>query len=298
KPMYIFDLLCAAFCLASILLWARRRWVLSFVAFWCAYKSKELAVMLPAVLFLYELWLGERKFLRLIPFFAVSLSFGIQGLLLNPNKDNDYTFRFTPDALRATIPFYAWRFLYLPMSGLALLLLVPVRDRRVWFGLSACGLFLFTLLFLPGRLFEAYAYLPLSCATIAIAAAASRLNPVWIWAALLIWWPWNARQLRNERNLQLALDDEHAAFFDRLQDWSAEHPAVSVLVYRNAPSAFHDWGMAGAWSIAQHRVDAPAYFVNWPEAKKAMDEQPVALASWTWDGKSGALTLQIHLPGQ
>ncbi|MDE3197300.1 MAG: hypothetical protein KGN84_13200, partial [Acidobacteriota bacterium] len=144
KPMYIFDLLCAAFCLASILLWARRRWVLSFVAFWCAYKSKELAVMLPAVLFLYELWFGERKFLRLIPFFAVSLSFGIQGLLLNPNKDNEYTFRFTPDALRATIPFYARRFLYLPMSGLALLLLVPVRDRRVWFGLSACGLFLFT----------------------------------------------------------------------------------------------------------------------------------------------------------
>ncbi len=34
KPMYVFDLLCATFSLASILLFAYRRWVLSFIAFW------------------------------------------------------------------------------------------------------------------------------------------------------------------------------------------------------------------------------------------------------------------------
>ena len=50
KPMYAFDLFCAAFCLLSLLFWIKRRWVLSFLAFWLAYKSKELAVMLPAVL--------------------------------------------------------------------------------------------------------------------------------------------------------------------------------------------------------------------------------------------------------
>jgi len=48
KPMYVFDLFCATFCLASILLYTHRRYVLSFVAFWLAYKSKELAVMLPS----------------------------------------------------------------------------------------------------------------------------------------------------------------------------------------------------------------------------------------------------------
>ena len=46
KPMYVFDLLCATFCLAAMLLWTGGRWVLSFACFWLAYKSKELAVML------------------------------------------------------------------------------------------------------------------------------------------------------------------------------------------------------------------------------------------------------------
>src|SRR5215469_6286753 len=50
KPMYVFDLLCTAFCLLSVLLWLQDRWFLSFVAFWLAYKSKELATMLPLVL--------------------------------------------------------------------------------------------------------------------------------------------------------------------------------------------------------------------------------------------------------
>src|SRR6185436_1334846 len=67
KPMYIFDVLCATLSLASILLYAHRKLVLSFVAFWCAYKSKELAVMLPIVLLAWEHWFGSRKYLRVVP---------------------------------------------------------------------------------------------------------------------------------------------------------------------------------------------------------------------------------------
>ncbi len=89
KPMYVFDLLCTTFSLASILLYSHRRWVLSFIAFWLAYKAKELAVMLPAVLIAYEYWFGERKFKVLIPYVLAGLSFGIQGLLLNPHKHGD-----------------------------------------------------------------------------------------------------------------------------------------------------------------------------------------------------------------
>ena len=62
KPMYIFDLLCTTMSLTSILFYASRKWVLSFIAFWLAYKAKELAVMLPAVLAAYEYWLGARRF--------------------------------------------------------------------------------------------------------------------------------------------------------------------------------------------------------------------------------------------
>ena len=73
--------------------------MLSFALFWLAYKSKEPAVMLPAVLACYEWWLGERRWKRLVPFLLVSLSFGLQGLLLNPSQDHDYAFRFGLPAL-------------------------------------------------------------------------------------------------------------------------------------------------------------------------------------------------------
>jgi hypothetical protein len=39
KPMYVFDVLCGTFCLLALLFWAQRRWLLSFAAFWLAYKA-------------------------------------------------------------------------------------------------------------------------------------------------------------------------------------------------------------------------------------------------------------------
>ena len=64
KPMYVFDLLCTTFCLLSLLLWFHQRWILSFVAFWFAYKAKELAVMLPLVMATYEFVLAARGAIR------------------------------------------------------------------------------------------------------------------------------------------------------------------------------------------------------------------------------------------
>src|SRR5215468_8725150 len=95
KPMYVFDLLCGALCMASILLWSRGNWILSFIAFWFAFQSKELAVMLPFVLACYELWFGSRRWLQLIPFAAVSVSFAVQALWFTPAASEDYTLHFT-----------------------------------------------------------------------------------------------------------------------------------------------------------------------------------------------------------
>ena len=135
KPMYVFDVLCGTFCVLSLLAYSRQRWILSFVAFWLAYKAKEVAVMLPLVLVCYEYWFGKRRWLRLAPFFLVSLSFGIQGILLNPNQDNDYTFRFTPAALAKTSVFYADRLFLVPYLGFLLPAAAYVsRNRRTWFG--------------------------------------------------------------------------------------------------------------------------------------------------------------------
>ena len=285
KPMYCFDVLCTVFSLASILLYAHRRWVLSFVAFWCAYKSKELAVMLPLVLIAWEWWFGERKFWRLIPFVLVSLSFGVQGLLRNPNIDNDYTFRFTPQALRATVPFYARRFLLFRGSGLLLLPLVLVRDRRVWFGPVAAGCFLFTLLFLPGRLYEAYAYLPLACVAVALAAAASHVRPAWAWLALLLWMPVNLHVLHREQGAKLVADDEAFAFVDALNGWVRKNPGIDTLVYDKLPGAYHPWGVTAAWNIAHKRQSLPVYLGYGPQARG-----PVAYGMW--DARAQRLVFQ------
>ena len=296
KPMYCFDLLCTAFSLGSILLYAQRRWVLSFVAFWCAYKAKELAVMLPLVLVAWEWWFGERKFWRLIPFLMASLSFGLQGLLRNPNIDNEYTFRFNMEALRATVPFYARRFLLFRGSGLLLLLLVFVRDRRVWFGLLAAGCFLFTLLFLPGRLYEAYAYLPLACVAIALAAAASRVRPACAWLALALWMPANFHVLHREQGAKLSADDEAFAFVDTVNRWVRENPGIDTLVYDRPPGAYHHWGVTAAWNIAHKGLDLPAYYIDWPQAKNALAHGTVAYGMW--DAKAQRLILSVRRAGQ
>lgn len=296
KPMYVFDLVCTTFCLASILLWTHRRWVLSSIAFWLAYKAKELAVMLPLALAAYELLLGKRRILPLLPFFAASLSFGLQGILLNPNKDNEYTFRFTLDALRHTLPFYAHRFLGYRASGLALLALPLLPDRRVRWAIAAMAAFIFTLLFLPGRLYEAYAYLPLALTAVALAAAASRISPVWAWAAFALWMPFNVHQLRLEQKEKLARDDRAYAFVNKLQAWEAKHPAIRTLVYKGVPNGFHDWGVTAAWNIPHRAVGLKALWFDSPEAVKALADDIVAYAEW--DNDANALTIQIHSPGK
>lgn len=290
KPMYCFDLLCTAFSLGSILLYAQRRWVLSFVAFWCAYKAKELAVMLPLALVAWEWWFGGRKFWRLIPFVLVSLSFGLQGLWRNPNIDNEYTFRFNVEALRATVPFYARRFLLFRGSGLLLVLLVFVRDRRVWFGLLAAGCFLFTLLFLPGRLYEAYAYLPLACVAVALAAAASHVRPAWAWLALALWMPVNLHVLHREQGAKLVADDEAFAFVDAVNRWARKNPGIETLVYDRPPGAYHQWGVIAAWNIAHRTQKMAAYRADSPEAKNAMARESVAYCMW--DAKAQRLVFQ------
>ena len=292
KPMYVYDLFCASFTLASILFYSHRRWILSFIAFWCAYKSKELAVMLPVVLLAWEHWFGDRRYLRLIPFFLVSLSFGIQGLILNPNKDNEYTFRFTWNALTVTAPFYANRFLLFPASGVLLAALLLIRDRRIWLGLIGTAAFLFVLLFLPGRTYEAYVYLPLACATLAMAAAFSHVKPVWAWIALALWMPLNIRSLHRQQRAILAADNEVRNFVSAINDFAAKNPQIRTLVYENVPNGFHHWGTEAAWVIAHHGASVPAYYFSDPRAKEALTHETVAYGLWD----KGALTINRHEP--
>lgn len=242
KPMYVFDLLCGTFCIASVLLWARGRWILSFLAFWLAYKSKELAVMLPAVLVCYELWFGSRRWLRLAPFLAASLSFAAQALLLHPVEAGDYAFHFTLPTIATTATFYAGQAFLTPYLGFLLPLgALTARNRRTWFGLAMLALFLFPLFWLPGRVSSAYCYLPFTGLAIAMAGIAETAKPAAIAIFFLLWLPADIHWLNQQGNQTLLQNRDTREWITTLGKFAQTRPAVTGFVYQGFPEEFHNW---------------------------------------------------------
>jgi hypothetical protein len=296
KPMYVFDVLCATFCLLSLLAYAHGRWVLSFIAFWLAYKSKELAVMLPLALACYELWFGQRRWVRLAPFFAVALSFGLQGVLSHANRNNDYTFRFTPAALATTGAFYASRAFLIPWLGLALPAAALVwRNRRTWLGLAMMAAFFFPLLFLPGRLFSAYCYLPFTGLALAFAGMADAVHPAAVAAFLLLFAPIEYRELRADRRATLAADDEVRQWIGGAARFAQTAPRIDAAVCAGLPTGFHRWGAEGSLRYLV-RPDLEVRFLDGAEDWKPLAEERVALL--TWDPGQRQLHAAIGAPGR
>ncbi len=281
KPMYVFDVLCATFSLTALWCWSRGRWVLAFLAFWLAYKSKELAVMLPVLLALYELWFGKRRWKPLIPFFLVSLSFGLQSILLNPNRDNDYTFRFTFAALARTAPYYAGRLFLVPYLGfLAPLFALFARNRRTWFGLAAMALFFFPLLFLPGRIFSAYCYLPLTGLAIALTGAAEATSPAVVAALALLMLPLDYRELRRNGRETLDRDQGIRIWMNAVERFAAANPNVRAFVFSGEPAGFQQWGVEGALKYFYERADMEIRSASDPDAAALRTGKHAAFLAW------------------
>jgi hypothetical protein len=300
KPMYVFDVLCATFCLLSLWCYASGRWVLSFVAFWLAYKSKELAVMLPVVLLAYEIWFGKRRWKPLVPFFLVSLSFGVQGILGNPNRDNDYTFRFTATALAKTSVFYAGRIFLIPYLGFVVpAFAILARNRRTWFGLAMMGLFFFPVLFLPGRIFSAYCYLPFAGLAIAFTGMAEPRASASGFAALglflALWLPMDLHELRLRRRETLANDDEVRTWMSAVRRFAAGKEQVDAFVFSGTPSGFHPWGVEGTLKYFYERNDLTVKPIDGPDTATLMQTKRVALLNW--DAVRKRLDIAIRGPG-
>ena len=281
KPMYVFDVLCATFCLTSIVCYIDRRWVLSFVAFWLAYKAKELAVMLPAVLLCYEWLLGERRWKPLVPFFAASLSFGLQGILLNPNQDNDYTFRFTPAAVAKTSAVLRRAPVADPLSPGSRCLAAPflTREPPRLVRTGDVG----NLLFPADVSARAASSAPTAtCRSpgIAIAASAldmeSRRTRAAVAAFFVLWLPWNYYRMRVERRAKLAKDDEVARLDDHARPVrGANRNQSDSFVFAGAPAGFQRWGIEGAIKYFYKRGDLNIHWVEDPDAAKTMREPRV-----------------------
>jgi hypothetical protein len=293
KPMYVFDVLCATFCLLSLVLWARGSWILSFVSFWLAYKAKELAVMMPVVLLGYELWFGNRRWKQLAPFLAGSFSFALQALVLRPTQDSDYVFRFTEEALVKTAPFYASQVFLFPLLGFLLPTgVVAARNRRAWFGLGMMAIFFFPLIFLPARVFSAYCYLPFAGLAIAVAGMAEATHPAVVAACFLLWAPVDLHSLRVQRNDTLRRASQAREWVTAIARYAGTRPDVGGFVYQGMPEGFHIWGMEGAVKYYFRRLEVSIPAVDSAEGIKLLQSGRTAVLSW--DGVRHKL--EIHGP--
>ena len=293
KPMYVFDVECASFCLLSLICYTQGRWLLSFATFWLAYKCKELAVMLPLALACYEFWFGKRRWKPLLPFFLVSASFGLQAMLLNPQHDNDYTFRFTLEALAKTSVFYAGRVFLIPCLGFALPLAVLVsRNRRTWFGLALMAIFFLPLLFLPGRLYSAYCYLPFTGLAIAFAGIAEESHPAALALFFALWLPMDIHALRLQRRETLAQDAEVRSWVATAAKFAATRPQVDGFVFSGAPAGFQRWGVEGALRYLFDRNDLKVAYESEPAAAELLSRGKVAYLRWDFVMKRLTITVK------
>jgi hypothetical protein len=284
KPMFVFDVLCGVLCLACLNLWIRGRWILSFTAFLLAYKSKELAVMLPAALAAYEFLVGERRWKRLLPFFALAGVLGLQALAFRHAGDV-YTLRFTPASFGTTISFYAARVMVLGLLAPAVALIAVTRDRRVWFGLCAAACLIVPLLALPGRLFAVYWYVPMTCVALAAGCAAGRLR--WQWLAVLVaaWLGFNFTEMRKLRRAALTDAQEAHSYWDQLQKKRAEIATAEIVMFDGWPRQFDWWG---CWAAV--RMASGVSTMDWasgedPDLARKIAGKRTALIAWRADAR-------------
>ncbi|MBL0157672.1 MAG: hypothetical protein IPP47_11300 [Bryobacterales bacterium] len=299
NPAFVFDLGCGLFCLISFLLWMDRRWMASFVFFFLAYRWKETAIMLPAVLGLYEILLAERKeWRRLLPFLAVSAWFGVQGLLsFRGGSQTEYQFAATGGALWQTVRYYASRVFLIPWAGLVLLVAPWFgKDRRLQFGCAAFWVLLCPMLLLPGHLNDTYLYVPMLGAAVAVAALFERWGRLAILGFFLIWLPADYLALRTRRSDNLHEADENRPYLTALAEIVKAHPNTREFVFEASPAGLPDWGIESALryfyppknvTLQQIRTDqdragvpaAPAVLLGWDplgRQLRAMERRPDA----------------------
>jgi hypothetical protein len=236
KPMYVFDLLCALFCLLSLLAYLHDWLIPSLLAFLLAFRAKEVAVMLPLVLALYEFLLHKKRWKRLIPFFVIALLFGVQALLLNHSRNNDYSLRLSPVGIWNCIAFYASKLFLVPYAGFVILLLpFLARDRRVRFGIAVFCVLLIPMLLLPGRLYGVYLYVPLIGLAIALAALTVGRMVIVIVLFFAMWLPWNYVNLRWNRRAELTAADNRRLYVAELASVVRQYPAMPSYYLIRAP---------------------------------------------------------------
>jgi hypothetical protein len=293
KPMYVFDLLCGSFCLLTLLLYTRGHWLIGLITFWLAFKSKEVAVMLPAVLAAYELLLGNRNWKRLIPYFAISLNFGLQGLLENRrHAEYGYTLHFTPGDLGTSLTYYATELLLNPYFCVLLLIVVVLaRDARVYFGFLTMLFLLFPMLPLTGRWFSVYWYVPMIGVSLIVAALCAAGQRWLVVGAMACWLLGNYALLQQKQKVILDAANDNRTYFDSLTALARHDPGIRVFGCDNLPDEMYIWGVEGSVSLL-FGYNRRVYLLPSEEFEAAARHEKSCVLGW----ESGPRRLKISCP--
>lgn len=281
RPTYVNDLLCALFCTWSLVAYVRGRWILSFILFYLAMRSKELAAMLPAVLACYEIWLGEKRWRRLAPFMLTAGWLGLQSMIVFEDKSETYGFTFSFLSLAKTLWFYVGQLLKVPLLALPLLLVPRCwKDPRVRFGAAAFGVLLLPMLLLPERLNGALLYVPLLGITVTLGMAAKRVRPVYIALFFLFWWGWSYARLRPYRGKAFIQAAEDRAYLGGLLAYAPKQTQTRLLVYEVAPASCSHQAVKGALRCAFRRQDIAVQRVDLSNTTPEFWGQPLTVLGW------------------
>lgn len=246
KPMYLFDLWCAFFVLLAFHAWLSGWLIPALLAFWCAYKAKEVCIFLPVALAIYS-----REWKRPAVLALVSLSFGVQALLANAARDDAYALRLTGAALWQSGVFYVVK-----SYGLPVWLAIAwrwVRDWRLVAGVAGFLLLLIPLLLLPGRLFAVYLYVPFLFAAIAIAAVFEKVPLRALVVLLVIFCAGSYVQLRRFRRAEIALGQSAKQFVDASCAALEGKPKWERAYYDGKPGDRELWGTIAAYRLCNGR---------------------------------------------
>ena len=261
KPMYVFDLVCGSFCLLTLHLWLRGRWIWAVLAFWCAYKAKEIAIFLPAVIALYEFTVGQKRWKQLVPLLAISANFGLQAILAPRGPETPYTLHLSIDALATCLRFYGPALGVL--TGVAALAGV---SRRTWWALGGFLLLMIPLLILPGRLFAVYLYVPSILVAVLMGQAATAQRWPVVLAFLALAGYQDHRRLREFRREELAGALERERYVETLARYLKARVAVESVTLFGTPASMNAWGPEGAVHLLSRRHDLPVVWKDTPDA--------------------------------
>jgi hypothetical protein len=301
KPMYVLDVLCGFWVILSLLLYQRDRFFLSLLCAWLAFKSKEMELMLPVVLVAYEWYFGRERnsgrmrWKQLIPFFLVSLLFGLQSLMLPKIPDTGYSMHLTADNFLSGIEYYGGKLLYAALAGVIVSIgLLFLGRRTLTWGVLGFWILMIPMFGFPLRQSGAYLYVPLLIFAVAVAGVA-QLKPWWIVLFLIIWIPASYDELKEERKPIIAFHYEHIPYVSEVRRSLAAHPAPTAVVYEGTPADFNAWGQEGLFSFALANYRLPVYSIWQSEAQQAIRLPGAVL--YTWDNGSHQLRANSY-PGE